>query len=195
MRPSIRRSWRCRAAAPTSCLTAAIPKFAAQAIRKIYDIGWKPTHFLTNVSISVGAVMQPAGPEKGVGIISAGYRQGAHRSAVAGHARIQGMAGLDEEIQFIGQYRPTPTTSTATRSRKRWSHVLKACGDNLTRENLMKQAASIHDLKLPMLLPGIIVSTSADDFAPIKQMQLQKLDGTTWQLFGEVISGIRQLTR
>ena len=67
--------------------------------------------------------------------------------------------------------------------------VLKACGDNLTRENLMKQAASIHDLKLPMLLPGIIVSTSATDFAPIKQMQLQKFDGTTWQLFGEVISG------
>ena len=68
-------------------------------------------------------------------------------------------------------------------------HVLKAAGDNLTRENLMKQAASIHDLKLPMLLPGIIVSTSAEDFAPIKQMQLQKWDGTTWQLFGEVISG------
>ena len=67
--------------------------------------------------------------------------------------------------------------------------VLKACGNNLTRENIMKQAASIHDLKLPMLLPGIIVSTSADDFAPIKQMQLQKWDGTTWQLFGEVISG------
>ena len=65
----------------------------------------------------------------------------------------------------------------------------QGCGDNLTRENVMKQAASIHDLKLPMLLPGITVSTSADDFAPIKQMQLQKFDGTTWQLFGEVISG------
>jgi branched-chain amino acid transport system substrate-binding protein len=68
-------------------------------------------------------------------------------------------------------------------------HVLKAAGNNLTRENLMKQSASIHQLKLPMLLPGIVVSTSADDFAPIKQMQLQKWDGTTWQLFGEVISG------
>jgi len=67
--------------------------------------------------------------------------------------------------------------------------VLKASGDNLTRENVMKQAASIHDEKLPMLLPGITVSTSADDFAPIKQMQLEKFDGTTWQLFGEVISG------
>jgi branched-chain amino acid transport system substrate-binding protein len=67
--------------------------------------------------------------------------------------------------------------------------VLKQCGDNLTRENVMKQAASIHDLKLPMLLPGITISTSVDDFAPIKQMQLQKFDGTTWKLFGEVISG------
>ena len=79
-------------------LNVAIPKFAAQAIRKIYDIGWKPTHFLSNVSISVGQVMRPAGPEKGIGIISAAFVQGSHRSAVAGHARIQGMAGLDEEI-------------------------------------------------------------------------------------------------
>jgi branched-chain amino acid transport system substrate-binding protein len=67
--------------------------------------------------------------------------------------------------------------------------VLRACGDNLTRENVMKQAAAIHDLKLPMLLPGIVVSTSETDFAPIKQMQLQKFDGTTWQLFGDVLSG------
>jgi len=67
--------------------------------------------------------------------------------------------------------------------------VLRACGDNLTRENVMKQAASIHDLKLPMLLPGIVVSTSETDFAPIKQMQLQKFDGATWQLFGDVLSG------
>ena len=66
--------------------------------------------------------------------------------------------------------------------------VLKACGNDLTRENLMKQAASIHDLKLPMLLPGIAVSTSADDFAPIKEMQLMKFDGVTWRLFGDVIS-------
>ena len=71
--------------------------------------------------------------------------------------------------------------------------VLKASGDNLTRENVMKQAASMHDLKLPMLLPGITISTSADDYAPIKQMQLQKFDGNTWKLFGEVISGSRQL--
>ena len=169
-------------------LTAAIPKFAAQAIRKVYDIGWKPTHFLSNVAISVEAVMQPAGPEKGIGIISAGLLQGADRSAVAGHARIQGMAGLDEEIQFLGQH-DRRQQRLRLLGRANDGPRAQGCGDNLTRENLMKQAASIHDLKLPMLLPGIIVSTSADDFAPIKQMQLQKLDGTTWQLFGEVISG------
>jgi branched-chain amino acid transport system substrate-binding protein len=67
--------------------------------------------------------------------------------------------------------------------------VLKASGDNLTRENVMRQAASLHDLKLPMLLPGITISTSTDDYAPIKQMQLQKFDGNSWKLFGEVISG------
>ncbi|HMK70000.1 MAG TPA: branched-chain amino acid ABC transporter substrate-binding protein, partial [Xanthobacteraceae bacterium] len=68
-------------------------------------------------------------------------------------------------------------------------HVLKACGDNLTRENVMKQAASVHNLTLPMLLPGITVSTSATDFAPVKQMQMSRFDGTTWQMFGEVVSG------
>ena len=78
--------------------------------------------------------------------------------------------------------------STAIRLRKRWSSA-QGCGDDLTRENLMKQAASIHDLKLPMLLPGITSRPAPTDFAPIKQMQLEKLDGTTWQLFGEVISG------
>ena len=79
--------------------------------------------------------------------------------------------------------------SSVTRAAQTMVAVLKASGDNLTRENIMKQAASLHDLKLPMLLPGITLSTSATDFAPIKQMQLKKFDGNTWQLFGEVISG------
>ena len=82
-----------------------------------------------------------------------------------------------------------PTPFTGYSAAQTMVAVLKACGDNLTRENLMKQAASIRDLQLPMLLPGIIISTSANDFTPIKQMQLQKFDGTTWQLFGDLISG------
>jgi branched-chain amino acid transport system substrate-binding protein len=169
-------------------LTAAVPKFAAQAIRKVYDIGWKPTHFLTNVSISVGAVMQPAGLEKSVGIISAGYVKDPT------DPQWQGTPEYNEWLIWMKKYNLSANVSDSFAIygysvAQTLVTVLKASGDNLTRENVMQQAASIHDLKLPMLLPGITVSTSADDFAPIKQMQLEKFDGATWKLFGEVISG------
>ena len=98
------------------------------------------------------------------------------------------MAGLHEEVQSSANVTDALNVVGYGVSQTMVA-VLKAAGDNLTRENIMKQAAAIHDEKLPMLLPGISVSTSADDFAPIKQMQLQKFDGTTWKLFGEVISG------
>jgi branched-chain amino acid transport system substrate-binding protein len=169
-------------------VTAAIPKFAAQAIRKVYDIGWKPTHFLTNVSISVGAVFKPAGPEKGIGIISAGYEKDPT------DAQWQDTADFKEWLAFMKKYNTAGNvadgnTITGYAVAYTLVAVLKACGDNLTRENIMKQAANLHDLKVPMLLPGVTVSTGADDFAPIKQMQLQKFDGETWKLFGDVISG------
>ncbi len=169
-------------------LTAATPKFAAQAIRKVYDIGWKPTHFLTNVSVSVGSVMKPAGPEKGVGIISAGYLKDPT------DPQWQSTPEYKEWLEWMKKYYSSGSLTDinnvyAYSAAQTLVPVLKASGDNLTRENIMKQAASIHDLHLPMLLPGITVSTSADDFAPIKQMQLMKFDGNTWQLFGEVISG------
>ena len=169
-------------------LTAATPKFAAQAIRKVYDIAWKPTHFLTNVSVSVGSVMKPAGPEKGVGIISAGYlkdptdpqwQSGQEYKDWLEWMKKNYSSGSLSDINNVYGYTVSQTMVA----------VLKASGDNLTRENVMKEAASIHDLKLPMLLPGITISTSATDFAPIKQMQLMKFDGVTWKLFGEVISG------
>jgi branched-chain amino acid transport system substrate-binding protein len=132
--------------------------------------------------------MQPAGPEKGVGIISAGYGK------EPTDPQWQSTPEYKEWLAWMQKYNSSGNITDANNVygysvAQTMVHVLKAAGDNLTRENLMKQAASIHDLKLPMLLPGIIVSTSADDFAPIKQMQLQKWDGTTWQLFGEVISG------
>ena len=169
-------------------VTAATPKFAAQAIRKVFDIGWKPTHFLTNVSISVKAVLQPAGPEKGVGIVTAGYLK------EATDPQWQNTPEYKEWLAWMQKYNPSGNVADGNNAfgysvAQTMVAVLKASGDNLTRENIMKQAASIHNLTLPMLLPGITVSTSADDFAPIKQMQLEKFDGTTWQLFGEVISG------
>jgi branched-chain amino acid transport system substrate-binding protein len=169
-------------------LTAATPKFAAQAIRKVSDIGWKPTHFLTNVAVSVGAVMKPAGPEKGIGIISAGYLR------EPTDPQWQNTPEYKDWLAWMQKYNSSANVADLNNvygysAAQTVLAVLKACGDNLTRENIMKQAASIHDLKLPMLLPGIVVSTSATDFAPIKQMQLMKFDGATWQLFGEVISG------
>ena len=169
-------------------LTAATPKFAAQAIRKVYDIGWKPTHILTNVSVSVGSVMKPAGPEKGVGIISAGYlkdptdpqwQNGQEYKDWLEWMKKNYSSGSLTDINNVYGYTASQTLVA----------VLKASGDNLTRDNVMKEAANIHDLKLPMLLPGINVSTSATDFAPIKQMQLMKFDGETWKPFGDVISG------
>jgi branched-chain amino acid transport system substrate-binding protein len=169
-------------------LTAATPKFAAQAIRKVYDIGWKPTHFLTNVSVSVGAVMKPAGPEKGVGIISAGYLKDPTDPQWQNGQEYKEWLEWMKKNYSSGNLIDSNNVYAYTAAQTMLA-VLKASGDNLTRENIMKEAASIHDLKLPMLLPAITISTSATDFAPIKQMQLMKFDGETWKLFGEVISG------
>jgi len=168
-------------------LTAAIPKFAAQAIRKVYDIGWRPTHFLTSVSNSVGTVMKSAGLEKGVGIISASFVKDptdpqwqettAYREWLAFMKKYNTSAGV-ADIQAVVAYSYAQTLVS----------VLKARGDNLGRESIMKHAADLHNLALPMLLPGITLSTSPTDFAPVKQMQLEKFDGNTWKLFGDVIS-------
>jgi branched-chain amino acid transport system substrate-binding protein len=169
-------------------MTAGIPKFAAQAIRKVYDIGWRPAYFLSSVSSSVGAVMRPAGPEKGIGIISASYIKDPT------DPQWQDTHEYKEWLAWMKKYNSSGNVADSATvygygAAQTMVAVFKQCGDNLTRENVMKQAASIHDLKLPMLLPGITVSTSADDYAPIKQMQLQRFDGATWKLFGEIISG------
>jgi branched-chain amino acid transport system substrate-binding protein len=168
-------------------LTVAIPKFAAQAIRKVYDIGWRPTHFLTSVSNSVGTVMKNAGFEKGVGVISAAFAKDPT------DPQWQDTPEYKEWLAFMKKYNASANTADVQGAigysyAQTMVAVLKACGNNLTRENIMKQAASLDDLKLPMLLPGITLSTSATDFAPIKKMQLERFDGTTWKLFGEVIS-------
>ena len=169
-------------------LTAAIPKFTTLAIRKVYDIGWRPTQFLNSVSTSVASVMKPAGLEKGVGIISAAFNKDPT------DPQWQGTPEYKEWLAWMKKYNPSGNVADAFNvygyvTAQTMIAVLKASGDNLSRENLMKQAASIHDLKLPMLLPGIVISTGADDYAPIKQMQLQKFDGNSWKLFGDVMSG------
>jgi branched-chain amino acid transport system substrate-binding protein len=135
----------------------------------------------------VAAVMRPAGPEKGIGIISAAFEKDPT------DPQWQDTPEYKEWLT-MKKYNSSGSVADATNvygydAAQTMIAVLEACGDNLTRDNVMKNAASIGDLKLPMLLPGITISTAADDYAPIKQMQLRKFDGTTWQLFGEVISG------
>jgi branched-chain amino acid transport system substrate-binding protein len=169
-------------------LLVAIPKFAAQAIRKVYDIGWKPTFFLTNVAASVGSVMKPAGFEKAAGIITSGYLKDPN------DAQWQNSDAYKDWLAFMKKYYPGGSLADVNNVygysvAQTMVAVLKACGDNLTRDNVMKEAANIHDLQLPMLLPGIHLSTSPTDFAPIKQMHLQRFEGETWKLFGELLSG------
>jgi branched-chain amino acid transport system substrate-binding protein len=169
-------------------LTAAIPKFTTLAIRKVYDVGWKPTQFINSVSTSVGSVMKPAGPEKALGVISGAYTKDPtdpqwqdtpeYREWLVWMKKYNASANVADAFTVFGY--STAQTMVA---------VLKACGDDLTREHLMKEAASLRGLTLPMLLPGITISTAADDFAPIKQMQLMKFDGNGWKLFGDVING------
>jgi len=169
-------------------LVAATPKFAAQAIRKVYDIGWKPTFLLTDVSSSVGAVITPAGPEKAVGIISANYGKD------PGDPTWKDDAGLKQWRDFMAKYYPEGDVTDNNNiygygAAATMVQVLKQRGNDLSRENVMKQAASLNDFELPTLLPGIKISTSPTQYYPIRQMQLESWDGKSWKLFGDVISG------
>ena len=164
------------------------PKFAAQAIKKMSEIEWKPLHLLNNVSSSIGSVMKPAGFEASQNIISSSYLKD------TSDPQWKNDPGMKEFDEFLTKYFPEGNRIDASvmyayTVAQGLVHVLKACGDNLTRENVMTQAASIRDLELGGLLPGIKVNTSASDFAPISQLQLEKFKGEKWDLFGDVISG------
>jgi len=162
------------------------PKFAAQAIKKMAEIEWKPAHFLNSVSASIGSVMKPAGFENGQGIISSQYLKDTSDPEWKNDA---GMKAFDE---FLTKYFPEGNRIdafvmygyTVTQT---LVHVLKAAGDDLTRENIMKQAASIKDLELGGMLPGIKINTSATDFAPISAVQLVRFKGEAWDRFGNII--------
>jgi branched-chain amino acid transport system substrate-binding protein len=164
------------------------PKFAAQAIKKTAEIDWKPLHLLTNVSASVGAVIKPAGFENAQGIISAAYaKDGAD-------AQWDNDADMKKFYDFLAKYYPEANKLDGAvvygyGAAQTLVKVLQMCGDNLTRENVMKQAASLKDFAPDTLLPGVKINTSATDFAPISQLQLQRFKGEKWELFGEVMSG------
>jgi branched-chain amino acid transport system substrate-binding protein len=163
------------------------PKFAAQAIKKMAEIQWKPLHFLNNVSASVGSVIKPAGYENSQDIISAAYLKD------ASDRQWDSDPGMKEFYAFLEKDFPEGNKLDGSvvvgyGVSQTLVKVLQMCGDNLTRENIMKQAASLKDFRTEVLLPGIKINTGPNDFAPISQLQLMRFKGEKWDLFGDVIS-------
>jgi branched-chain amino acid transport system substrate-binding protein len=164
------------------------PKFAAQAIKKVAELGWKPTYFQSNVGASVGSVMKPAGYENGQDILSAAYaKDGAD-------AQWDNDEGMKKFYAFLAKYAPGMDRADGSvvfgyGHAQTVVQVLKQAGDDLTRENIMKQAASLKDFVPDTLLPGVKISTGPTDFYPIEQLQMQRFKGEKWELFGPVIGG------
>src|SRR6201999_1348683 len=166
----------------------ATPKFAAQAIKKMAELEWKPMHLMTDVSLSIGAVMKPAGFEASQGILSAGYLKD------GSDPQWKDDEGMKKFMTFIDKYMPGATVADANlvygyASAQTMVQVLKQCGDELTRENVMKQAACLKDVEIGLLLPGIKINTGPHDYYPIEQMQMSRFNGDHGELFGKPISG------
>src|SRR5437660_7575867 len=169
-------------------LNIATPKFAAQAIKKVHEVDWKPLHIVTNVSASVGGVMKPAGLEASQGVLSAAYaKDGAD-------PQWSSDADFKKWIAFVDKYMPGADKNDGSivfgyGVAQTLVKTLEMCGDDLTRANVMKQAASLKDFTPDTLLPGVKINTSATDFAPISQLQMMRFKGEKWELFGDIISG------
>jgi branched-chain amino acid transport system substrate-binding protein len=164
------------------------PKFAAQTIKKMAEIDWKALQIVANVSTSVGAVMRPAGFENGQGVLSAHYAKD------AGDAQWKDDPGMKKFLAFLDKYYPDADRTNSQviygyGAAQTLTKVLEMCGDDLTRANIMKQAANLKDFTPDTLLPGIKINTSAADFAPIEQLRMMRFKGEKWDLFGDVISG------
>ena len=169
-------------------INIATPKFAAQAIKKAHEIGWDATQIVANVSTSVAAVLTPAGLEASTGVVSTGYLKDMQDPQWADDP-----AKKDWEA-FMDKYYPDGNKASnftvyGYSVAQTMVHILEQAGDDLTRENVLKQAASMKDVTLPLFLPGMSMNTSETDYFPIEQMQLMKFDGERWVNFGDVISG------
>ena len=169
-------------------MTIATPKFAAQSIRKVAEMRWKPLHVLTGVAVSVGAVMIPAGPENGIGIISSAYLKDPT------DPRWDNDAGMKQWRAFMEKYYPGGDLKdlgnvSAFGLAYTMISMLKKCGNDLSRENMMKQATNLQNLEVPIALPGIKVNTSPTNYHPMRQLQLMRWTGKTWDLFGDIIEG------
>ena len=163
------------------------PKFAAQAIKKMAELEWKPMHLMTDVSISIGSVMKPAGLEASEGVLSATYIKD------ASDPQWKDDEGMKKFMAFIDKYMPGSNVADSNlvygyAAAQTMVQVLKQAGDDLTRENVMKQAASVRDFAPDTLLPGVKINTSPTDFAPIEQLRMMQFKGGQWMLFGDIIS-------
>jgi len=160
-------------------ISATTPKFAAQAIRKAHEINWKPLQFVANASSSIAAVLAPAGLDHSVGVITAAFIKALGDPAWANDKDIAAY------YDFMKKWNPGDNPQdfyaiVAYVNAHMLKHVLESCGDNLTRENLMKQVADIHDVRLPLHLPKVVLKTAKDDFGAFKALQLQRFDGQRW---------------
>jgi branched-chain amino acid transport system substrate-binding protein len=169
-------------------LVAGIPKFAAQSIRKVHDLNWKPAFYMTNVSISVGAVLTPAGPENAIGMLSTQYLKDPTDPTWKDDA------GMKQWRDFMAKYMPSGDVTDASyvfayAVSLTMLQVLKQCKGDFSRPNVMEQAESLHNFESPMLLPGIKINTTHTDHRPISSMQFVKWDGKTWQRFGDIVAG------
>jgi len=164
------------------------PKFAAQAIKKVAELGWKPVHILNNVAGSIGSVLRPAGFENSKGILSTAYLQDPTDKSQTE------TPGVKEWTAFMDKYYPegdktNSSNVSAHATAALLVQVLKQCGDNLTRENVMRQAANLKDVELEMLMPGIKVNTSPKDYFPLEELQMRRFSGERWESFGPIMSG------
>jgi branched-chain amino acid transport system substrate-binding protein len=168
-------------------VNTAIPKFAAQAIRRVVEIEWKPLQILSSIGNSVAATLKPAGLENAKGLVSDFYLKDPT------DPRWKDDEGFKWWVSFMDKYYPGGDKIDAGNvygpsNAATVVQVLKQCSDELTRENVMKQAANLHDFTVPMLLPGIKINTSPIDFAPVKQVQMGRFDGSKWELFGGLLT-------
>ena len=178
-----------KASGADACITAATPKFAAQFIRKIFDIDWHPMHFLSNASMGVAAVLKPAGVEKSLGLMSATYFKDPNDPAWAKDP------GMNAFRAMMAKYLPgSDANDAAYLTGYGWAvmmhQTLKQCGNDLSRENLLRQASNLHDVEVGVWLPGIKINTTPTQHNPISQLQMERFNGTSLELFGPMINAV-----
>ena len=176
-----------RAAGVDTLLTIATPKFGAQSIRKVADLGWKPTHFIVSVASSIGGVLQPAGLEASTGLITA------LTIKVVGDPAWDEDDGVKTYLAFMKEWYPEGnpidgSNETGYLSAQFAEIILNNCGDELTRDNVLKQATHLSEISLPLLLPGVTLSVTPDNYSTYSTFRLAKFDGRTWKFFGDNIS-------